>query len=310
MRFDTVGTYSVTLTVTDKLGASDVAPPVRIITVREPLPTGCRDNDKDGFSPDGGVCGPVDCDDKNASINPGMTESCGDRIDNDCNGKVDAADPACNGTDCLAALTQRPRVTISKARWEAEDRKLEVEGRMEVNKGSKAPRGTAANLFDAATGALLGSARVEDDGKWKFEVERLATAPCRVRVDIGGQSVEAAVSGAPSSCGGGGGNTPPSENLAPDGRITAPSDGARLRSGSAVRFSATAKDPDGNTPLSYAWDFGGGAPASTEQNPTVTFGSPGTYVVRMTVTDAIGLADPTPAQITVRVGAVRRNTDD
>lgn len=310
IRFDNVGTYSITLTVTDKLGASDVAPPVRIVTVREPLPTGCRDNDKDGFSPDGGVCGPVDCNDNNASINPGMSESCSDGIDNDCNGKVDAADPACNGTDCLAALTQRPRVTISKARWEAEDRKLEVEGRMEVNKNSKAPRGTAANLFDAATGALLASTRVEDDGKWKFEVERLRTALCRIRVDIGGQSVEAVVSGAPNSCGGGGGGTSPSGNLAPDGRITAPADGSRLRSGRAVRFSATASDPDGNTPLSYAWDFGGGAPASTEENPTVTFGSSGTYVVRMTVTDAKGLADPTPAQITVRVGRVRGITND
>ena len=398
VRFDTVGTYSVTLIVTDKLGASDVAPPIRIITVREPLPTGCRDNDKDGFSPDGGVCGPVDCDDKNASINPGMTESCGDRIDNDCNGKVDAADPACNGTDCLAALTQRPRVTISKARWEAEDRKLEVEGRMEVNKGSKAPRGTAANLFDAATGALLGSARVEDDGKWKFEVERLATAPCRVRVDIGGQSVEAAVSGAPSSCSGGstpppagkpvviekarwdadhrelkvegggskapsgttamlfdaasgallgsvgvkgdgqwefevkrpatvpcrvrveiasqsaesvvsgapstcsgGGTSLPASNLAPDGRITGPADGARIRRGRSVQFSATGSDPDGNLPLAYAWDFAGGATASTLQNPRVTFRTGGNYAIRMTVKDAQGLADSTPAQITVRV---------
>lgn len=59
---------------------------------------------------------------------------------------------------------------------------------MEVNKGSKSPGGTAANLFDAATGALLASARVEDDDKWKSEVERLRTAPCRIRADVGGAS--------------------------------------------------------------------------------------------------------------------------
>ena len=59
-------------------------------------------------------------------------------------------------------------------------------------------------------------------------------------------------------------------------------------------------DPEG-TAITYAWDFGGGAPASTAQNPSVTFRSAGTYVVRLTVRDAKGLADPTPAQITVRV---------
>ncbi len=293
VRFDNVGTYSVTLTVTDRLGASNVAPPVRIVTVREALPTGCRDNDKDGFSPDGGVCGPVDCNDNNAAINPGMIERCGDGIDNDCNGKIDAADPACNGTDCLAALTQRPPVVIDRASWDAEDRELKV-------RGSKAPAGSAANLFNAATGALLASVVVDSSGNWSFELERLATVPCKVRVDIAGQSAEAVVSGAPASCGGGGGNPPPG-NLAPDGRITAPANGVRIRLGRAVQFSGSGTDPDGNLPLTYAWDFGGGAPASAVQNPTVTFRSAGTYVVRLTVKDAKGLADPTPAQITVRV---------
>lgn len=295
IRFDNVGTYSVTLTVTDSLGASTVAPPVRIVTVREPRPSGCRDNDKDGFSPDGGVCGPVDCNDSNAAINPGVAERCGDGIDNDCNGKIDAADPACNGTDCLAAPTQRPPVIIDRARWDAEDRELKVEG-------SKAPSGTAANLFNAATGALIASVAVERDGEWEFEIKGLTSVPCRVRVDIAGQSAEAAVSGAPSNCGGGTPPpAPPTGNLAPDGRITAPADGARIRRGRTIQFTASGSDPDGNLPLSYAWDFGGGAPASTQPNPSVSFRTAGNYVVRMTVRDAKGLADPTPAQITVRV---------
>lgn len=295
IRFDSVGTYSVTLTVTDRLGAANLAPPVRIVTVREPLPTGCRDNDKDGFSPDGGVCGPIDCNDNDASINPGKIERCGDGIDNDCNGKIDSADPACNGTDCLAALTQRPPVVIEKARWDAEDRELKVEG-------SKASPGSAANLFDANTGALLASVAVERSGEWEFKLKRLATVPCKVRVDIAGQSAEAVVTGAPTNCGsGGGGGNPPPGNLAPDGRIGAPGNGVRIRLGRTVQFSGSGSDPDGNLPLTYAWDFGGGAPASSVQNPTVTFRSAGTYVVRLTVKDAKGLADPTPSQITVRV---------
>lgn len=32
----------------------------------------CIDNDMDGYSPDGGTCGPIDCNDLNADINPGM----------------------------------------------------------------------------------------------------------------------------------------------------------------------------------------------------------------------------------------------
>ena len=137
----------------------------------------------------------------------------------------------------------------------------------------------------------------------------MASAPCRIRVDIAGQSAQAPVGGAPANCSGGGG-TPPRGNLAPDGRINSPASGARLRVGRAVRFAASGTDPDGNTPLTYAWDFGGGAPASTQQNPTITFSAAETYVVRMTVKDAKGLVDPTPAQITVRVGKAPERTDD
>lgn len=44
-----------------------------------------------------------------------------------------------------------------------------------------------------------------------------------------------------------------------------------------------------NTPTSWAWTFTGGAPAtSTAQNPTVVYGSPGTYNVILTATNASG----------------------
>lgn len=47
------------------------------------------DADGDGVTADAG-----DCDDNNADVHPGATEVCGDGLDNDCNGKIDAEDEA------------------------------------------------------------------------------------------------------------------------------------------------------------------------------------------------------------------------
>ena len=44
----------------------------------------CYDVDGDGFFTGGDHCGPVDCDDGNAAVNPGMPDLC-DGVDNDCN---------------------------------------------------------------------------------------------------------------------------------------------------------------------------------------------------------------------------------
>ena len=49
----------------------------------------CTDADGDGYSVEGGACGPVDCNDSNAAIHPGAAEICGDGLDNDCDGNVD-----------------------------------------------------------------------------------------------------------------------------------------------------------------------------------------------------------------------------
>ena len=67
------------------------------------LPT-CTDNDNDSFSIEGGDCGPVDCDDTNAAVNPGAAENCNDKVDNNCNGLVDVLDPAAVG--CLVCTDQ------------------------------------------------------------------------------------------------------------------------------------------------------------------------------------------------------------
>ena len=97
-------------------------------------------------------------------------------------------------------------------------------------------------------------------------------------------------------------------NQAPNGMIDSPSGGVTIDAGGSVVFTGTGSDPNNNVPLSYLWKFGvgSGVPDSTLQDPgSVQFNIPGTYTVSFTVTDALGLSDPTPA---VRVVTVRSSS--
>ncbi|ETX02348.1 MAG: hypothetical protein ETSY1_03870 [Candidatus Entotheonella factor] len=71
-----------------------------------------------------------------------------------------------------------------------------------------------------------------------------------------------------------------------------------------------AEDPDGSgagTSFTFAWDFGGGAAASVQQNPgAMPFTTPGTFTISFTCTDANGLSDPTPDSRTVIVNQAPR----
>ena len=65
--------------------------------------------------------------------------------------------------------------------------------------------------------------------------------------------------------------------------------------GDPVQFT----DTSSQTPNQWSWDFDGGAPGSTAQNPQVTFDTPGVYNVVLTATNNFGSGVSAPTAITV-----------
>ena len=91
-------------------------------------------------------------------------------------------------------------------------------------------------------------------------------------------------------------------NEAPVSLIQSPGQDVTISRGQMVNFQGFAADPDGNTPLTYLWDFDTAATGSTVEDPgLVPFNFAGTYVVRFLVADALGRADATPPSRTVTV---------
>ena len=158
-----------------------------------PQPVACTDADGDGFSPDGGICGPVDSNDDNPAINPGRVEVCDDGIDNDSDGDTDASDSECNGSNCLAGLFGV--VNITTAVWDAAASELQV-------RGTRCTSGSPIALRNADSGALLDNAVVDNIGAWSFStaIDDVAAVPCRVRVEVDGNSGESDVANAPVNC--------------------------------------------------------------------------------------------------------------
>jgi len=101
--------------------------------------------------------------------------------------------------------------------------------------------------------------------------------------------------------------TGPMPNRPPDGEIILPSEDPRIINiGQFVEFSGTGTDPDGD-PITYQWDFGDPdvndvyTVEATQAEPgLVQFDNPGTYTVSFTVADAEDV-DPSPATRQVRV---------
>jgi PKD repeat protein len=73
-----------------------------------------------------------------------------------------------------------------------------------------------------------------------------------------------------------------------------------INEGDSVVFEGSATDPDGDA-MTYVWDFGDSISSTQLQPGPHTYTASGTYTVTFTVTDARGLADPSPDTRTVVV---------
>ena len=84
-------------------------------------------------------------------------------------------------------------------------------------------------------------------------------------------------------------------NQPPNGTIDSPTADVAILTGESVNFTGTGTDPEPDLPLTFLWNFNGGATNQTVEDPgSVTFDIPGAYTVTFTVTDSLLQADPSP----------------
>ncbi len=78
--------------------STNLVGPLKIRVPGGVLPSGCLDQDGDGYGVGAECEGPQDCDDDNPAIHPQAEEVCGNGVDDNCNDNID---DGCPGVDCV-----------------------------------------------------------------------------------------------------------------------------------------------------------------------------------------------------------------
>jgi len=189
--------------------------------------------------------------------------------------------------------------------------------------GNTSAMDSGVTITDAADGTLIGNAYVDNSGDWNAT----ATVPaCSVNIESTSGSDTIEVDNAPANCtssesyaraiSNGGELTseddipvdvlftsnPVANSTIPNAVILNPPQNISISVGQVINFQGTAVGTAVQPPFSFYWDFGGAASNAAIQNPgNVRFDVPGTYFVRLSVSDNIGSVDPTPATRTITV---------
>ncbi len=205
---------------------------------------------------------------------------------------------ACDNPD----TSQSNDLTITHASWDKETATLTVAGRS--NGVSK------IELIDDLANNLLASTNA-DVGAWQIKINGFV---CQVTASQDDNKVSKNIENAPEEC-----NTlkvkrsqsralasPSIKAVAdqdisplaawPEGLMLSPAQNMTIMTGQSVNFSAAASDTLRRTPINYYWDFGGAGPNSNAQNPgQIFFNVPGVFVIKLMVTNNLGISDPTPS---------------
>ena len=200
--------------------------------------------------------------------------------------------------------------------WNADTATLNISGTTSANENS-------VQIHDAADGSLLGMASVKGDGSWSATT---TTPACEVHVSMPEGTETFPVQNTPEDCTGSASfarailengkvtnaadipsnvlvvDNPVLLNTVPNAVILDPPQNLTINAGQIVNFQGVATGTGVAPPFSYFWNFGGAAPNSAIQNPgSIRFGVPGTYFIQLSVSDNLGIPDPTPAIRTITV---------
>jgi PKD repeat protein len=156
-----------------------------------------------------------------------------------------------------------------------------------VNFNGSATGGTAPYEYSWNFGDGSDDSELEDPGDKTFETVGTFTVKLTV-TDSADREAEKTIT-----------ITVTERDTNPTGAITLPAGSTTIIAGQTVRFSGSASG--GNAPLSFLWNFDGGAANSTVLNPgNVVFLNPGIYDVSFSVTDTDSdMADGGTVTVTV-----------
>ena len=81
---------------------------------------------------------------------------------------------------------------VKKSKWDEDDNELKVKGTGKV--------GSIVILFDGNNSTKIASTQIDDDGEWKFKLEKLNSHPCKLRLESNGDILYTFVENASNHC--------------------------------------------------------------------------------------------------------------